>query len=304
MFCVVAETGSLVTASARLHLTPSALSHALKSLETHVGCRLFERAGKKLVLNQAGEQFLKSIEAPLAALDQAAEALKHWGKWGQSRLRIGAPASICQYLLPGVIRELRRAHERVELEIQTVESHGWLERLQNNQLDLVITVALEQAPGLKIRPLFQDEPMLVFTPTHAWVDSPSLGPEELRRQPFILPAAAGPIRGFIDDYFRGLNIVPSTIMQVDNIEAIKTLVQLNLGVTILAPWTMEKELARKSLMLRPLGARPAVRSWAIHTLSRHRPILPEETFAKLCRQHAAGMRLDRKDLESRRKPGA
>ena len=74
MFCVVAENGSLVTAAGKLHLTPSALSHGLKSLEGQLGCRLFERAGRRMVLNQAGEQFLMSIQPPLAALDPYMEA--------------------------------------------------------------------------------------------------------------------------------------------------------------------------------------------------------------------------------------
>src|SRR5215813_7925284 len=108
IFCAVAESGSLVTAAAKLHLTPSALSHGLKDLETQLGCLLFDRTAKKMILNQAGEQFLKDIRPPLAALGQAAESLKKLGKWGQTKLRIGAAASICQHVLPNVIRELKR----------------------------------------------------------------------------------------------------------------------------------------------------------------------------------------------------
>ena len=57
MFCVVARLGSLVAASRVLHLTPSAMSHGLKALEAQLGCRLFDRTGKKLLLNQAGELY-------------------------------------------------------------------------------------------------------------------------------------------------------------------------------------------------------------------------------------------------------
>ena len=47
-----------MAASRALHLTPSAVSHALKGLESQLGCRLFDRAGKRIILNQAGEQLL------------------------------------------------------------------------------------------------------------------------------------------------------------------------------------------------------------------------------------------------------
>ena len=55
MFCSVAESGRLVEAARKLHLTPSALSHGIKALEVELGCRLFERVGNKLLLNHAGE---------------------------------------------------------------------------------------------------------------------------------------------------------------------------------------------------------------------------------------------------------
>src|ERR1041384_8417277 len=88
VFCAVAESGSLVAAAGKVHLTPSAISHSLKSLETDLGCRLFERVGKRMVLNQAGEQLLSQIQGPLSALDSAAEGIKRLGKWGHTRLRI------------------------------------------------------------------------------------------------------------------------------------------------------------------------------------------------------------------------
>jgi DNA-binding transcriptional LysR family regulator len=300
MFCVIAESESLVMAAAKLHLTPSALSHGIKSLEAQVGCRLFERAGKRMRLNQAGEQFLKSIQPPLAALDEAAQALKRLSKWGQSRLRIGATAAICQYLLPTVVRELRKIHERIELQVHTVDASELVDKIDRGEIDLAVSVGVEALPGLNARQIFRDELMLVFAPTHLWAAGEPIPPQELRKQPFILYHAASATRRLMDDYFRRLNIVPSTIMEIDNAEAIKELVKLNLGVSILAPWTVDKELARGSLGVRPLDAKPVRRNWVIYSAVNRRLTLAEETFCRLCRQHAAGMRLDRRDVKSRK----
>src|SRR4051812_44095151 len=107
IFCAVADSGSIVGAAHKVHLTPSSVSHTLKALETELSCRLFERVGKKMALNHAGEQLLAQVRNPLAALDSAAEAVKRLGKWGQTRLRIGASPAIAEHLLPQVIRELR-----------------------------------------------------------------------------------------------------------------------------------------------------------------------------------------------------
>ena len=69
MLLAVAEKGSLVSAARDLRLTPSAISHGLKALETQMGCRLLDRVGKKVYLNQAGEQLLSQVKEPLAVLD-------------------------------------------------------------------------------------------------------------------------------------------------------------------------------------------------------------------------------------------
>jgi LysR family transcriptional regulator, low CO2-responsive transcriptional regulator len=296
MFCVIAEHGSLVTAAARLHLTPSALSHGIRSLEAQVGCRLFDRAGKKLLLNQAGEQFLRSIGPPLAALDQAAEQLKHLSKWGQGRLRVGATASVCQHLLPKVIRELKKLHDRIEIQVQSASAPELIRLVQEAKVDVAITVTLEEPSGVSVRQLFRDELMLVFAPTHPWAKSAPISAEELRKQPLILFPKSSTTRRLLENHFERLEITPSTIMEIDNAEAIKELVKLNLGVSVLAPWTVDKELARRSLVMRPLGNRALTRNWVMLFLSTHKLSLPEETFCRICRQQASSMRLDRRDV--------
>src|SRR5213594_3055680 len=162
LFSEVARLGSLVAASRVLHLTPSALSHGLKTLEAQLGCRLFERAGKKLLLNQAGEQLLAQIHAPLAALDAAEESLKRLGKWGQTRLRIGAAASACQHIVPAIIRDLKKSCPRVQLQVESGDTPQMINMIQQNRIDLALGVAPENDSGLEIRPIFKDELLFTF----------------------------------------------------------------------------------------------------------------------------------------------
>jgi len=296
LFSEVARLGSLVAASRVLHLTPSALSHGLKSLEAQLGCRLFERAGKKLLLNQAGEQLWSQIQAPLAALDAAEESLKRLGKWGQTRLRIGAAASACQHIVPGIIRELKKTSPNVQLQVESGDTPQMLNLLQQNRIDLALAVAPENDGRLEIRPVFKDELLFTFARSHRWASAHVVTREDLRTQPLILYQRSSLTAQLVDRYFRDLDIVPSAIMEVANIEAIKELVKLNLGVAVLAPWTVDKELARGSLCMRPLGSKPLRRQWAVLSLAGRRWNLAEETFFRLCHTVTAGYRMDRKDL--------
>src|SRR2546425_1650653 len=108
-FASLARTGSFTQTARELHLTQSAISHAIKALETDVGCRLFDRLGKKVVLTQAGEALLHHAEKILQEMATARAALEQLGKWGAGRLRLGASRTACQYLLPAVLREFKES---------------------------------------------------------------------------------------------------------------------------------------------------------------------------------------------------
>jgi DNA-binding transcriptional LysR family regulator len=296
MFCAVARSGSLVAASRDLHLTPSAISHGLKNLETDLGCRLFERVGKRMMLNHAGEQLLAQIEKPLSDLAAAEEKLKQLGKWGQPRLRIGAAVSTCQYLLPGVIRELKKSSPNLLLQVESGDMPEMIDLIQQNRIDLALGVEPEGKVDMVTRPVFRDELLFVFAPSHPWANGKPINPAELKKQPLIVYQRSSVTAKLVEEYFASLEIVPPSVMEIGNIEAIKELVKLNLGISVLAPWTAHKELARGALRMRPLAPKALRRQWVIAWLKGRRLTLAEETFWKLCRNAAAGMRMDRKDL--------
>lgn len=296
IFSAVARLGSLVEASRELHLTPSALSHSLKALEGAVGCRLFDRAGKRMLLNQAGEHLLAGIEEPLAALDALAESLKNLGQWGQSRLRLGAAVSSCRHIVPAVIRELKKSFPKLILQIESGDMADMVDLILHNKIDLALGVMPEDAADLEMRAMFQDELLFTFASSHPWAAGRPITPDELRRQPLILYQRHSFTSRLVDDYFRRLDIVPSTVMEIASIEAIKELVKLNLGVSVLAPWVADHELARGTLKMRPLGPKVLRRRWVVAHRAGRRLSLAEETFCRLCRNHTAGLRLDRKDL--------
>jgi LysR family transcriptional regulator, low CO2-responsive transcriptional regulator len=86
----------------------------------------------------------------------------------------------------------------------------------------------------------------------------------------------------IETYFRREDIVLSTFIELGNMEAIKELVKLGLGVGILAPWVAQRELAEGSLRSLPLGPRKLERHWGILLRNGQRLTLAQETFIGLC----------------------
>src|SRR2546430_11872522 len=108
-FRSVAELQNLRAAAEVLHLTHSAVSQQIRGLEEQLGFELFERRGRRVVLNPAGEALLRSVQSALSQLDDGVQAAAAAASGTAQRLRITALPSFAQrWLLP----RMGRGHER------------------------------------------------------------------------------------------------------------------------------------------------------------------------------------------------
>jgi DNA-binding transcriptional LysR family regulator len=95
----------------------------------------------------------------------------------------------------------------------------------------------------------------------------------------------------VEDFFRREQMVPNTVIELGSMEAIKELVKLGLGVSILAPWIARKEIEEGSLVALPLGRRKLQRRWGILHWRGKRLNLAEETFIGLCEAACVAFRV-------------
>jgi DNA-binding transcriptional LysR family regulator len=290
-FVTLAKTGSFTQAARELNLSQSAVSHSMKALEREVGCRILDKLGKKAVLTQAGEQLLAHAERILAEMAQARAELGRLGKWGQSRLRLGASTTAAQHILPGVLREFKDSFPGCVISIEPGDTPEMIEALRAHRIDLALN--LEPSPGepLDFRPLFTDELHFILSPQHPWARAGRVSRDEIGRQNYILYKRLSYTSAMIESYFREDDVVLHSQLDLGNMEAIKELVKLNLGISILAPWTAKAELAAGSLVAMPLGKRKLRRRWGILHWQGRRMSLVEETFIGLCASVAARMKL-------------
>ncbi|MES2571317.1 MAG: LysR family transcriptional regulator [Verrucomicrobiota bacterium] len=281
-FSILAANGSFTQTAHELHLSQSAISHSMKALEDDIGCRLLNRMGKTVVLTQAGEQLLVHAERILEEMTVARAELGHLGKWGRSRLRIGASSTACQYVLPAVLREFKESFPQCEISIIPGDTPNNIKILHAHQIDLAVNLEPRRDEALEFRPLFTDELQFVVSALHPWAATGKVKREEIARQHYILYGKASYTFQMIEDYFREEKIALYSMLDLGNMEAIKELVKLGHGISILAPWTLRKELKEKSLVALPLGKRKLRRRWGVLHWKGRRLSLAEETFIGLC----------------------
>ncbi len=283
-FSILARTGSFTETAQELHLSQSAISHSMKALEQEIGCRLLDRMGKTVVLTQAGEQLLISAQRILEEMESARSQLGHLGKWGSSRLRIGASTTACQHILPAVLREFKESFPQCAISIEPGDTPEMIEALRQHRIDLAVNLEPRRDEPLEFRPLFTDELVFITSPIHPWAKSGRVSRDDIPRQHYILYGKTSYTFQMIEAYFRKEQIVLHSLLDLGNMDAIKELVKLGLGISILAPWSCVKELQEGSLVTLPLGKRKLRRRWGVLHWRGRRLSLAEETFIGLCEQ--------------------
>lgn len=289
-FCVLARTGSFTQTARELHLTQSGISHSIKALERDVGCRLLDRLGKKVVLTQAGEQLLHHALKILNEMEGARESLAHLGKWGRGRLRLGASTTACQHLIPPVLREFKESFPDYAITIDPGNTPELVAALLRHKIDLALSPEPDKEPQLEFHPLFTDELHFIVSALHPWVKAGRVERSEIPRQNYILYNKQSLTFRIVEEYFRRQQMVLNTVIELGSMEAIKELVKLGLGVSILAPWIAMKEIEEGSLVALSLGRRKLERRWGILHTRGKRLTLAEETFVGLCEAACESMK--------------
>lgn len=286
-FISLAYNENFTVAAKDLHLTQSAVSHSMKALEQDLGCRLFDRVGKKALLTQAGEQLLIYAERIMSEMQGARDALNHLSNWGKVRIRIGASTTACEYLIPRVMREFKRDHANCIVTIVPGDSPQSIEALHQNRIDLALVIEPRREPQFDFQPLFSDDLKFLVAPTHPWAQQGKVTREQIGEQNYILYNKTSYTFQMVEAYFKRDNITLNSVIQFGSMEAIKELVKQELGVAIMAPWVAQKEIEEGTLVALPLGSRKLKRTWGVSHWKDRRLSLPEENFISLCKSAAS-----------------
>lgn len=283
-FVAVARRGSFTHGAKDVFLTQSAVSHAIKSMEMDLGCHLFRRVGKHAVLTEAGERLLQHCEEILRKMQDARDDVTQLPGAGQIALRIGAPTTVCQHIIPGVLRSLQQEFPHSGLRIETGDNPQLLAQLLAGRVDLAIMVEPERRPDLAFEPLFSDEMHFLMLPDHPWARVQEIGATQIENATLIVPNKATRTHQLVAAHLRARRIMMERYIELGSIESIKELVKNGLGVGVVAQWPIRAELQSGELVTRPLGDKPLSRHWqAVHL--RGRPLNDaENAFVKFFRR--------------------
>ena len=246
-FLAIAQYGTFSAAGEHIGLTQSAVSAQMKRLEDGLQTVLFQRSGRTAKLNDAGRALLTMAQQLLVGYEQMRERLQSDQPRGV--IRIGAIPSVQIGLLPDTLVDFREKFPHVEIQIHPGTSTQLLDRLDAEELDLVVVIRppFDLPKQLHWRPLLS-EPYVLIAP--AGVREKTVA-KVLEQHPFIrydrLSFGGRPVQRFLRDH----RIAVTESMELKELEAIVRMVERGLGVSII-PRAGLLGLQNRKLRLMPL----------------------------------------------------
>jgi DNA-binding transcriptional LysR family regulator len=237
-FVAVAETGSFSRAAGQLNLTQPAVTKRIQALESHLGTRLFDRAGKKTYLTDAGELLMPRAREVLHHVQDTRTLLQNLNGRIDGRLRLATSHHAGLHRLAPVLHDYSRRYAGVRLDIRFVDSEVAHDLVRGAEVDLaVVTLDPAGSPDLCYQRLWHDPLRFVVSRDHSLFAEHAIGLERLSTFEAILPGSGTFTGRIIDERFRAAGVKLGATLSTNYLETIGMLVEIGLGWSVL-PETM------------------------------------------------------------------
>lgn len=265
VFAEVLKSGSTTQASVMLALSQSAVSAALTDLEGQLGVQLFDRVGKRLVVNEHGRLLYPRA---LALLEQTTE-IEQLFREDNGAIRVYASSTIGNYILPAMIARYRHDFPDLPLELSVGNSQDVI----NAVLDFRVDIGLIEGPchstEIVSEPWLEDELVVFAAPSSPLTKGP-VTLEQLAASSWILRERGSGTRELVD--YLLLSHLPrfQMAMELGNSEAIKHAVRHGLGISCLSRRVIAEQLQAGTLSEVPVPLPRLVRTlWRVHHRQKH-----------------------------------
>ena len=162
----IADTGSFTAAGEKLHVSQSAISRQILLLEEELGEPVFHRIGRRIRITPAGESLLQLSNRVFQDLDETVSAISDKQESLRGTMRLVGGMTVCLYVFPALLAEVRRAHPNLDLKITVGSAERSIAMLRSGAGDLGLITLPVEASDLVSVPVLREELLLVTYPAH------------------------------------------------------------------------------------------------------------------------------------------
>jgi LysR family glycine cleavage system transcriptional activator len=241
-FQIAAKHSSFAVAADQLCITPSAVSHQIKTLETQLGLPLFSRGARALALTDAGARYLEQIDDLFMRLESVTEQLR--ARFGRTSVRLHVPAYFASEMLLPRLSEFSKLHGGIDLRIETQSAYG---RTHPAEADISVVCGSGPWNGLVAHPLFAQTMIPACSP-ELLAERPVTRYEDLNDHTLLVHEARR------DDWDRWATAVglkelrPAQIVRIDSMSAATRAAEKKIGIALLPAQLSRRKFAAGRLV--------------------------------------------------------
>ena len=286
IFVAVAEREHVTEAAKALNLSQSAVSSAITSLEGRHRVPLFDRVGRRIVLNQAGAAFLVQARRVLADMAAAEASLADLSRLERGRLTIHASQSIASYWLPPRLAAFHDAHPGIELDVAFGNTAQVAEAVVDGRAELGLVEGDVDDAVLRRETIGQEHLSLVVSPQHPWAANRPAA-IDLASTPWVLREPGSGTRAAFEAVLEASGLTLSQLkvaMVLPGNEAVRSAVEAGAGAGVMSRSVAVLGVARAALVEIPMDL-PVRAFHLLRHKQRYRSLAGDE-FVKMAKAFA------------------
>jgi DNA-binding transcriptional LysR family regulator len=288
LFLAVMDSPSMTRAAEKIHLSPGAVSLQLHNLAEELHTELFVRRGKRLVPTPAALRLAEHAKEVIKRMGHIRQEFENDLSKDVRPFHLATGVTTLIYQLGGPLRQLRKRYPNAEISVTVGVTEEMVAGLLDRRFDLALISLPISEENLNIIPLFEEE-LLIVRPSANKVGSGHVGTlraADLNGAPFLLYPKRSNMRLIIDRFFRDIGVTPHVVMEADDTEAIKRLVESGFGHSVLP----EHALRGRSHFFQKfrVGGNRLTRSLALATARTDCPRKLTESIASFLRSALVG----------------
>lgn len=248
-FITVAKTKSYTKSAQILNITQPAVSQHIKLLEQEYGVHLIKKYGKGFDLTEEGLilfQYAEEIEILYRDLEIK---LKNKEAIVKS-YNVGASMTIGGYVLPYILARYKKMHKNINILLQVNNTEEILQKLINRKLDFALVEGPFDKSKFKFKKFKNDELVLAVSPKHNFAKNKEVSIDDILKGDLILREKGSGTRKIFENKLMELKYNLAKIdgcMEIGSISAIKSLIELNLGYSVISKETIRRELSQGTI---------------------------------------------------------
>jgi len=236
------RTGSFTKVAEQNYITQPAVSSRIRKLEDELGTKLVERTTRKVIVTEEGRIFFSYAKEILRQVDEVKALLVERQDRTVGLVRLATIHSIGLHELPAYLKLFINRYPQVNIHIDYEAADAVYHMVVEGEADLGIVAYPEPRPNLITIPFYQDELVVICNETHPFADRETIRLQDLNECSFIAFEEGIPTRRAIDAVLRRHGIRIHIRMQCDNIEILKKMVEVGLGVSVVPAFSVQQEM--------------------------------------------------------------